>query len=151
MANVSVIEDRIARKLAKAEKSELTKKLETGFSVTGKRRANLARDLGFEVVEHANELWISRKLNEVMKAVELALTGKVGDPEAALWESFRELAEPVAYATELAILRRIDTEPEVMDSINSAYRLGGNEAVQAIVRQLAEELPPAVTTAESHR
>ena len=148
---MTVEEDRLARRLRKAEAREETKatedrarQLRERFSVVGKRRADLARALGFEVAELGDDLWISRKLNEVMVVVEMAMLGKVaglGDGNFRDGEpgSFRDLATPEKMAEELRILRKIDTEPDVIEAMNSASRLGGQEAVAAIIVELGKE------------
>ena len=150
---MTVEEDRLARRLRKAEAREETKatedrarQLRERFSVVGKRRADLARALGFEVAELGDDLWISRKLNEVMIVVEQAmLGGKVAGLGDGSYESprgngsFGDLATPEKKAEELRILRHIDTEPTVIESINAAFRLGGMEAATAIIVELGKE------------
>lgn len=149
---MTVEEDRLARRLRKAEAREETKaeeerarQLRERFSVVGKRRADLARALGFEVVEIGEDLWISRKLNEVMIVVEQAMLGLPqlrGGNYADDGGSFRDLATPEKMAEELRILRKIDTEPDVVEAMNAANRLGGAEAVMAIVVELGKETAP---------
>jgi hypothetical protein len=153
---VTVEEDRHARRLRKAEARQETKaaeerqvELRQRFSVVGKRRADLARDLDFEVVQLGEDFWISRKLNEVMIVVEQALLGgKVAGLGDGQYESprgngsFGDLATPERYAEELRVLRCIDTEVDLIEAINSAFRLGGSEAVAAIVHELAKETKP---------
>jgi hypothetical protein len=153
IAPMTVEEDRLARRLRKAEArsgvkvaEERQRELRLGFSVVGKRRAELARALDFEVVELGEDLWISRKLNEVMIVVEQAmLGGKIAGLGDGSYESpkgngsFGDLATPEKRAEELRVLRHIDTEPSVIETINAAFRLGGTEAVAEIVRELAKE------------